>query len=90
MFFQQKRTIEKVKDKLDRETEKFNRERMDREIEVSDPASVLITFYWYQKRGCNRLRTVPTIVTAHAFCAFRDTRVSYGWCLLIPGYFCAV
>ena len=36
------------------------------------------------------LRTVPTIVTAHTFCASRDTRVSYGWCLLIQGYFCAV
>ena len=24
------------------------------------------------------LRTVPTIVTAHTFCASRDTRVSYG------------
>ena len=36
------------------------------------------------------LRTVPTIVTAHTFCTFRDTRVSYGWCLLIKGYFCAV
>ena len=32
-----------------------------------------------------RLRTVPTIVTAHTFCASRDTRVSYGWCLLIQG-----
>ena len=29
------------------------------------------------------LRTVPTIVTAHTFCASRDTRVSYRWCLLI-------
>ena len=36
------------------------------------------------------LRTVPTIVTAHTFCASRDTRVSYGWCLLIQEYFCAV
>ena len=31
------------------------------------------------------LRTVPTIVTAHTFCASRDTQVSYGWCLLIQG-----
>lgn len=31
----QKRTIEKLKDKLDRETEKFNKERLDRETEVS-------------------------------------------------------
>ena len=34
-FFPQKRTIEKLKDKLDRETEKFNKERLDRETEVS-------------------------------------------------------
>ena len=32
---QQKRTIEKLKDKLDRETEKFNKERLVRETEVS-------------------------------------------------------
>ena len=38
----------------------------------------------------NTLRTVPTIVTAHTFCASRDTRVSYGWCLPIQEYFCAV
>ena len=31
----------------------------------------------------HKLRTVPTIVTAHTFGASRDTRVSYGWCLLI-------
>ena len=36
------------------------------------------------------LRTVATFVTAHKFCASRETRVSYGWCLLIQGYFCAV
>ena len=28
-------------------------------------------------------------VTAHMFCASRDALVSYGWCLLIQGYFCA-
>ena len=33
------------------------------------------------------LRTVPTFVTAHTFCSSRDTWVSYGWCLLIQGYF---
>ena len=36
------------------------------------------------------LRTVPTIVIAHTFCISRDTWISYGWCLLIQGYFCAV
>ena len=34
------------------------------------------------------LRTVPTIVIAHTFCSLLDTRISYGWCLLIQGYFC--
>ena len=34
-FDSQKRTIEKLKDKFDRESEKFNKERMDRENEVS-------------------------------------------------------
>ena len=34
--------------------------------------------------------SVTTIVTAHTFCASRDTRISYCWCLLIQGYFCAV
>ena len=36
------------------------------------------------------LRTVPTIVIAHTFCASPDTRISYRECLLIQGYFCAV
>ena len=30
---------------------------------------------------------MPTIIIAHTFCASRDTRISYGWCLLIQGYF---
>ena len=33
---------------------------------------------------------MPAIVIAHTFCASRDTRISYGWCLSIQGYFCAV
>ena len=36
------------------------------------------------------LRTVPTIVIAHTFCASPDTRISFRRCLLIQGYFCAV
>ena len=32
----------------------------------------------YPFTGYVALRTVPTIVTAHTFCASRDTRVSYG------------
>ena len=34
-------------------------------------------------QGC--LRTVPTIVIAHTFCASPDTRISYRQCLLIQG-----
>ena len=33
---------------------------------------------------------MPTIVIAKTFCASRDTRISYRWCLLIQGYCCAV
>ena len=44
--------------------------------------TVRLTFY--------NLRTVPTIVIAHTFCASPDTRISYRQCLLIQGYFCAV
>ena len=36
------------------------------------------------------LRTVPTFVTAHTFCASRDTRVSYGRCLLIRDIFARI
>ena len=42
------------------------------------------------KGPARALRTVPIIVTAHTFCASQDTRVFYGWCLLIQEYFCAV
>ena len=40
--------------------------------------------------GKTVLRTVPTIVIAHTFCASPYTRISYRRCLLIQGYFCAV
>ena len=44
-----------------------------------------------EKFACNGLlRTVPIIVIAHTFCASRDNRISYGWRLLLQGYFCAV
>ena len=33
---------------------------------------------------------MTAFVTAHRFCASRDRRFSYGWCLLIQGYFCAI
>ena len=41
-------------------------------------------------RSSYKLRTMPTIVIAHAFCASPDTRISNRQCLLIQGYFCAV
>ena len=47
-------------------------------------------FEMSRERHFISLRTVPTFVTAHTFCASRDTQVSYGWCLLVQGYFCAV
>ena len=36
------------------------------------------------------LRTVPSVAIAHTLCASRDTRVSYGSCLLQQGYLCEV
>ena len=36
------------------------------------------------------LRTVPTIVIAHTFCASPDTGISCRQCLVIKGYFCAI
>ena len=43
-LYSQKRTIEKLKGKFDRETEKVNKERMDRENEVSHP-KFAVTFF---------------------------------------------
>ena len=40
--------------------------------------------------GSGQLRTVPTIVIAHTFCASPDTRISHRGCLITQGYFCAV
>ena len=45
---------------------------------------------WLGITGSSFLRMVSNFVTAHRFCASRDTLVSYGRCLLIQGYFCAV
>ena len=58
-----------------------------------DPSEVcgfLDRIFFAVRPGYGGVRTVPTIVTAQTFCASRDTRVSYGWCSLIQGYFCAV
>ena len=45
---------------------------------------------WSCGQKQNSLRTVPSIVIAHTFCASPDTRLSYRQCLLILGYFCAI
>ena len=67
----------------------------DNATEQKKAASVLK--YWVigwvlivRKKIDTALRPVPTFVTAHTFCASRVTRVSYGLCLLIQGYFCMV
>ena len=39
----------------------------------------VIQFFYHS----GTLRTMPTIVIAHRFCASRDTQISYGWCLII-------
>ena len=54
----------------------------------SKPTEILAIEAGYRREGFQR--TVPTIVTAHTFCASRDARVSYGWCILSQEYFCAV
>ena len=48
---------------------------------------IITTWMLTAKKRANikMLRTVPTIVIAHTFCA--DTRISYRRCLLIQGYF---
>ena len=66
----------------------FSREVIEGGIDLRPLASEDEKRAWSRQRI--GLRTVPTFVTAHTFCASRDTRVSYGWCLLIQGYFGAV
>jgi len=58
----------------------------------SSPPNLQFSYWQYQVGEYSNLilRTVPTIVTAHMFCASSDTRISYRQCLLIHGYFCAV
>ena len=46
---------------------------------------LLASLAFRERNNFIRLRTVSTFVTAHTFCASRDARVSYGWCLLIQG-----
>ena len=52
-------------------------------------SAYLFYFYFFRSALMPVLRTVPTIVIAHTFCASPDTRISYHQCLLIQGYFCA-
>ena len=56
-------------------------------IIIGSCSSFLPTPPKYMNVLINLKVTVPTFVTAHTFCASRDTGISYGWCLLIQGYF---
>ena len=51
---------------------------------------ILLLFFRLKDKILGHLRTVPTIVTAHTFCATPDTRIAYRQCLLTQGYFCAI
>ena len=53
--------------------------RNDFSIKSCHLNSIEVPFYI----GCT-LRTVPTFVTAHTLCAFRDTRFSYVW--VVPSH----
>ena len=55
---------------------------------LPDFGCVKLQSHWLQMEV--KLRTVPTFVTVHTFYVPQDTQVSYQWCLLIQGYFCAV
>ena len=62
----------------------------------NSPRSLVVAQWWEHSPPTNvavyfiHLRTVPTIVIAHTFCASPDTRISNRQCLLIQGSFCAV
>ena len=62
-------------------------------------SEIIVKYCMLQSKNCcsiariwflKDLRTVPTIVIAHTFCASPDTRISYRQCLLIQEYVCAV
>ena len=59
-----------------------------RHLEAGDLDSNMIDALYFRLDWLHGLRTVPTIVIAHTFCASPDTRISYHQCLLIQGYFC--
>ena len=59
-------------------------------LELENTDSARLERYSFFLSLIQHLRTVPTIVIAHTVCASRDTGISYGWCLLMQGYFCAV
>ena len=44
---------------------------------ISEPLAFLVNDSFASGNFPDKLRTVPTIVTAHTFCASRDTRISY-------------
>ena len=66
----------------------------DNATEQKKAASLLkywvIGYVFIVQKKNTALRPVPTFVTSHTFCASGGTRASYGLCLLMQGYFCAV
>ena len=50
----------------------------------------ILTVLFFQNSRDIVSSKVPTFVTVHTLCASQDTLVSYGWYLLIQGYFCVV
>ena len=59
-------------------------------LTVTIPIAMVPVCHWNIMLNWFVLRTVPTIVIAHTFCASPDTRISYRRCLLMQGYFCAL
>ena len=63
---------------------------LEKGLELENTDSARLEMYSFFLSLIQHLRTVPIIVIVHTVCASRDTRISYGWCLLMQGYFCAV
>ena len=83
---------ESIQEEVDENERKHDSETQKEENNVQEPEVILLKGFsiGFEVGVCPTLRTVPTIVIAHTFCASPDTRISYRRCLLIQGYFCAV
>ena len=51
------------------------------------PFILILEVHYFYHLLRKHLRTVPTIVIAHTFCASPDTRISYRQCLINSGIF---